>query len=88
MKQMIKGLAKTVKVLYFTMAMLLFFSKPACAYIDPSTTTFVVQAVSGAAVAIGAFVVVMWRRFRKKVNKKLNLDQNKNKEIEDDIRET
>lgn len=70
--------------IYFTINFILFFSINANAYIDPSVMTYVIQAVTGVAIAIGAFVGIYWRRARKKINKKLNIDENRNKEVESD----
>lgn len=76
-------------MLYFTLCFLFLFSTSASAYIDPSTTTFVIQAVAGVAIAIGAAVVVYWRKAKKKVMNKLGMDENAKKEVEsDDIRVT
>lgn len=69
---------------YFTLCFLLMSTQTACAYIDPSTTTFLIQAVAGVAVAIGAAVAVYWRRAKKKVADKLGIDENANKEVESD----
>lgn len=70
--------------LYFTFCFLLMSTQTACAYIDPSTTTFLIQAVAGVAVAIGAGVAVYWRKAKKKVAEKLHIDENANKEVESD----
>ena len=70
--------------MYFTINFILFFSINANAYIDPSVMTYVIQAVTGVAIAIGAFVGIYWRRARKKINKKLNIDENRNKEVGSD----
>lgn len=81
-----KIIAKTALFTYFSACMLLMMTRTAqAAYIDPSTTTFIIQAVSGVAIAVGAFVVVLWRKTRKKVAQKLNLDENKNKKMEDEV---
>lgn len=80
-----KLLSRVFMTVYFTSCMVVLFSRSALAYIDPSTTTFVIQAVSGVAIAVGAFVVILWRKTRKKISKKLNLDENKNKKMEDDV---
>lgn len=53
-------------------------------YIDPSVTTYLIQAVTGIVVAVGAVVGVYWRKTRKKINDKLGIDENKNKEVESD----
>lgn len=62
-----------------------FFPTVAYAYIDPSTTTYLIQAIAGIAVAVGSFVVIYWRRAKKRLNEKLGIDLDKNKEVEEDI---
>ena len=62
---------------------MLFISQPA--YIDPSVMTYAVQAIAGVVIAVGAVVVVFWRRAKKKVADKLWLDEKSKKEVEDDI---
>lgn len=57
------------------------------AYIDPSVATYAIQAVAGIVIAGGAVISVMWRKARKKINNKLNIDENRNKEVEDEIEE-
>ena len=54
------------------------------AYIDPSVMTFAIQAVAGAAIAVAAVVVVAWRKAKKKIDKSLGIDENRNKEVESD----
>lgn len=54
------------------------------AYIDPSVMTYAIQAGAGIVIALGAFIGIYWRKAKKKVNKKLNLDENKHKEVESD----
>lgn len=53
-------------------------------YIDPSVMTYAIQAGAGIAIAVGAFVGLYFRKAKKKVNKKLKIDENKNKEVESD----
>ena len=47
----------------------------ASAYIDPSTTTFIVQAGIGLAVAIAAGFSIHWRRAKKKINKAVGREE-------------
>ena len=54
------------------------------AYIDPSVMTYAIQAVAGIAIAIGAAVGMYFRKAKKKISNKLNIDENKNKEVESD----
>lgn len=69
---------------YFSFSFMLLFGENGQAYIDPSVITYVIQAVAGVAIAIGAAVGIYWRRAKKKINDKLGIDENKNKEVESD----
>lgn len=53
-------------------------------YIDPSVMTYAIQAVAGVVIAIGAAVGIYWRKAKKKMNEKLGIDENRNKEVESD----
>ena len=67
---------------YFSLAGMLLFGANGFAYIDPSVMTYVIQAVSGVIIAIGAAVGIYWRRAKKKLNDKFDI--NENKEVESD----
>ena len=54
-------------------------------YIVPSVMSYTIQIVAGAVITIGAIVGVVFRRMKKNVKKSLNIDENKNKEVEDEI---
>ena len=56
----------------------------ACAYIDPSATTFLIQAIVGVAVALTAGISIYWRKAKKKVNKMIGRDENSGKNAESD----
>ena len=45
------------------------------AYIDPSTTTFIIQAAIGLAVAIAAGFSIYWRKAKKKINKAVGREE-------------
>lgn len=53
-------------------------------YIDPSVMTYTIQAIAGVAIAVGAAVTIHFRKAKKKLAEKMNIDENKNKEVEDD----
>ena len=63
---------------------MLLFGVNVRAYIDPSVITYLIQAVAGIAIAVGAAVGIYWRRARKKFHKRFGIDENKNKEVESD----
>ncbi len=54
------------------------------AYIDPSVMTYVIQAVAGVVIMIGAGVGIYWRKAKKNMFNKMGIDENKNKEVESD----
>ena len=47
----------------------------ASAYIDPSTTTFIIQAGIGLVVAIAAGFSIYWRKAKKKINKAVGKEE-------------
>lgn len=79
-----KLVLKVSEILFFVIGFAILFSVNAKAYIDPSVMTYTIQAVAGVAIAIGAAIAMYWRSVRKKINKKLGVDENKNKEVEKD----
>lgn len=78
---------KAVKVFgaaYAAFAFMLLFGANANAYIDPSVMTYLIQAIAGVVIAVGAVISIYWRRAKKKVNTALGIDENRNKEVESD----
>ena len=67
----------------FVSAMLL-FGVTAYAYIDPSVMTYVIQAVAGVVIALGAVFGIYFRRMKKALFAFLHIDENRNKEVESD----
>ena len=53
-------------------------------YIDPSVMTYAIQAGAAVVIGVGAFVGIYLRRAKKKINDKLGIDENRNKEVESD----
>ena len=79
-----KGIKWTGLVVYTLLCGMLLFGVTGNAYIDPSVMTYVIQAVAGIVIAVGAVVGIYFRRAKKKVNEKLGIDENRNKEVESD----
>ena len=79
-----KVFLRSIVLLFFIVSFGLLFSINARAYIDPSVMTYTIQAVAGIAIAIGAAIAMYWRKAKKKISKKLGVDENKNKEVESD----
>lgn len=79
-----KKLLTLAGVVYFSFACMLMFGVNGEAYIDPSVLTYVIQAVAGIAIALAAAVGIYWRKAKKKINEKMGIDENKNKEVETD----
>lgn len=53
-------------------------------YIDPSVMTYAIQAIAGIVIVVGAFIGIYFRKAKKKINKKMGIDENRNKEVESD----
>lgn len=81
MKKVVK---LTAMIGFVSISSMLFFGKDVNAYIDPSVMTYVIQAVAGIVVAVGAGLGLYIRKVKKKVNDKLGIDENRNKEVESD----
>lgn len=80
-----KKIMKLIAMAGFTgVSAMLMFGVNGNAYIDPSVTTYIIQAVAGLVIAVGAVVAVYFRRAKKKINDKLGIDENRNKEVESD----
>ena len=68
--------------------------EPRVLYVDPSVLTYAITAIASVAVSIGAVVVIMWRKSKKKIAEKLNLEDRSIKETEgaveliDEVEET
>lgn len=81
-KNILKKLGLTAAAgLYLTVTV----PQNALAYIDPSATTYLIQAAAGIAIAVGSVAVIIWRRVKKKLKDKAGIDFDKNKETEEDV---
>ena len=58
---------------------------PQFLYVDPSVVTYGIQAIAGVAIAVGAVVDIDWRKAKKKVSEKLNLEEHSKKETDAEI---
>ena len=54
-------------------------------YIDPAATSVLLSSITAIVVAVGASIIIFWRKFKKKVGKTLHLDPNAGKEVEDEL---
>ncbi len=70
------------------MAAMLLFGVTASAYIDPSVMTYVIQAVAGVVIAVGAVIGIYWRKAKKKAQEKLGLEEKKEQESDDILLKT
>ena len=64
-------LLKFFAFLYFFVFGNLLFARNVMAYIDPSVMTYAVQAIAGIAIALGTTFGILFRKAKKKINKKL-----------------
>ena len=54
-------------------------------YIDPATTSIVITAATSIVIAVVAAITIAWRKAKKKVAQKLNLDDLSKKESEAEV---
>lgn len=71
--------------MFFAVGLMVVFSTTAFAYLDPSVMTYTIQVVAGVIVAVGAVIGIYWRKAKKRVQDKLGIDENANKEVEEDV---
>lgn len=76
---------RTLKILLGTIVISIALSTTAFAYLDPSVATYLIQAIAGIFIAVGAGFALYFHKIKKKVNKVLNIDENAKKEVEEDI---
>lgn len=79
-----KKMTKIIVMALFTFNLMLLLTENVSAYIDPSVVNYAIQAVAGIIIAVGAVVGIYFRKAKKKISKKLGIDENKNKEVEKD----
>lgn len=84
MKKLTNMVTKFIVITVLFTTVMLFLGVNGQAYIDPAVTTYLIQAVAGVVVAIGAVAGIYFRKAKKKINDKLGIDENKNKEVESD----
>ena len=78
-----KGKIILVGLMAFSFAMFL-FGENGRAYFDPSVMNYVIQAAAGVAIAIGAACGLYFRKMKKKLSEKLNIEETPKKEVESD----
>ncbi len=78
-----KTIMKFLAAGYVFAAAMLFFGQTGEAYIDPSVMTYVIQAVAGVVIAVGAVVGIYWRKAKKKAQEKLGIQEKKEQESDD-----
>ncbi|MDL2220697.1 hypothetical protein LJC55_03420 [Eubacteriales bacterium OttesenSCG-928-N14] len=59
-----KKLLRICGTIYFTAFALLAMTVPAAAYIDPATTSYIIQIIAGVFIAAGVVIGVFWKKIR------------------------
>ena len=81
-----KKALKRSGIILLLAAYLMIFTMPAAhAYIDPSATTYMIQAIAGIVIAVGSVGIIFWRRAKKKLKDTVGIDFDKNKETEEEV---
>ena len=63
-------LKKSVRITFMLSGAVMLFPMQAEAYVDPATTSYVVQIVAGIVIACGTGIGIFWNRMRRKMKKK------------------
>lgn len=61
---------KGLGVVYFTLCFMLFGTLESLAYLDPSTSTYLIQIVAGGLIAAGTAIGIFFHKFKKTVTGK------------------
>ncbi len=77
-----KGLSKLVKFAYFFVCGWYLFTLPVHAYIDPSAVTYIIQAVAGALIALGAVLTIFRHKIFAFFKKNKKADESEKSSIE------
>ena len=81
-----KKALKRSGIILLLAAYLMIFTMPAAhAYIDPSATTYMIQAIAGIVIAVGSVGLIFWRRAKEKLKDQVGIDFDKNKETEEEV---
>lgn len=77
-----KTILQVTKLMYFLSCFFILFSNHAQAYIDPSAVTYVIQAVAGVLIALGAAFTIFRHKIFAFFKKNKKTDNNKENDIE------
>lgn len=77
-----KTILQVTKLMYFFSCFFILFSNHAQAYIDPSAVTYVIQAVAGVLIALGAAFTIFRHKIFAFFKKNKKTDNNKENDIE------
>jgi len=80
-----KALKKSGIIVLLAVYLIIFTTPAAHAYIDPSATTYLIQAIAGIVIAVGSVGIIFWRRAKRKLKDKVGIDFDKNKETEEAV---
>ena len=80
-----KALKRSGIILLLTAYLVIFTMPAAHAYIDPSATTYLIQAIAGIVIAVASVGIIFWRRAKKRLKDKVGIDFDKNKETEEAV---
>lgn len=54
-------------------------------YMDPAAVSVLLTSITAIVLAVGASVIIVWRRLKKKVEKTFKIDPNSGKEVEEEL---
>lgn len=75
---------KILVYLYFGVLAVIALSVNVSAYLDPSTTTYLIQIIAGVFIAAGATAGIVWHKLKRTVKKKTSSEELKESNATDD----
>lgn len=75
---------KILTYLYFASFAVLLLEVRASAYLDPSTTTYLIQIIAGVFIALGATAGIVWHKLKRAVRKNKTVAEAQHDESEEE----
>lgn len=76
---------KKIGILFLVLAVIFCFPMTAMAYIDPSVTSYTLQAIAGVVIALSVVIGIVVRRIKSGAKKILKVEERTSKEVEEDV---
>jgi len=66
---------KTILIIVNILCLMTILTQTCCAYLDPATTSYVIQIIAGVVIACGAAIGIFWNKITRKFRKKSDIEE-------------